>query len=421
MARWRAARGESTRGSSPLAVSPWRSGRARIAAFLLIGLIASDGCSRGSAKAVASSGPEAAAASPPSDAPSASAPAVQAQISPAVFSAPIAASRTHHQTVVAGLIAAEGVIRVMGLTAGEPAWAVDALRGVVWAADAELRLMPAADGVALVWRGILGGKTGATLAVVGPHGEPRGDAVSVGAGSCTTADGVAWIDPRGAGPLHVRARRWGESGAHDVVALSPDRAPTLLCGEHDAFVLGEGDDDLVVTAFSPADGVARPAVAAIRDRDFGDDEEREHEGFTVGDDLGIVRVGGAGTLSVREISHGRASPWRRLKHALSEDDDVVAVDGDGSSIVVVFTREAANGCPGGEPGAQTIRALRIDRQSGDEGMVSLAAADCDSNPGPFWIGDAHGAPVVGWSRRRARSAQGAPPIESVAYRVFHGD
>jgi hypothetical protein len=416
MPRWRAARDKSTgRGEE----GSLRSARVRVALFLLV--VGSGGCSRGSAKPLASAGLEAAAASPSSAAPSASTPPIPPQISPAEFSAPIAASRANHRTVVAGLIAAEGVIRVMGLATGEPAWKVDALHGVAWAADAELRLMPAADGVALLWRGIFGGKTTATLVVLGPHGEPRGDAIAVGAGSCTTADGVAWVDPRGVGPVHARTRRWGELAARDVVTLSPDRAPTLLCAEHDAFVLGEGDDDLAATAFSPADGVARPVVVAIRDRDFGDDEEREHEAFTVGDDLGIVRVGGTGTLSVREISRGRASSWRRLKHALSEDDDVVAVDGDGPSMIVVFAREAADPCPEGGPSAQTVRALTIDRKTGNEALVSLAPANCDSTSGPFWIGAAQGAPVVAWSRRRARPAPGAAPIDGLAYRAFEDD
>src|SRR5277367_1660687 len=166
---------------------------------LLAGLVASGACSRGSAKPSAAVGAEASAATLSPDG-SAEVPAVASSgppaVSPAVFSAPIAASRTHHQLVVAGLVAAAGVVRVMGLTAGQPAWTVDALRGVAWAPDAEMKLLPAADGVALVWRGLLAGKSGATLVVLGPNGEPRGEPLAVGAGSCTTADGVAWIDPR---------------------------------------------------------------------------------------------------------------------------------------------------------------------------------------------------------------------------------
>ena len=304
--------------------------------------LAGSGCSRGSAKAIAAGAPEAAA--PGSAAAATARSARPLQPSPAVFSAPIAALRVHHELVVAGLVAAEGVVRVTALTEAQPAWTVDALRGVAWVADADLKLQPAGDGVALVWRGIRGAKTSATLVLLGPNGEVRGDAVPVGAGWCTTAEGVAWLDPRGNGPAHVRSRAWDQANAHDVAALPADRAPTLICGDHDAFLLGEGDDDLTAIVFSPADGAARPQIMAIRDRDFGDDDEREHEVFTVGDDLGLVRVGGAGTVYVRQVSHGHASPWHRLKHALSEDDDIVAVDGDSTSTFVVYTREATDPC-----------------------------------------------------------------------------
>jgi hypothetical protein len=338
-----------------------------------------------------------------------------------VFSAPIAALRVHHELVVAGLVAAEGVVRVTALTEAQPAWTVDALRGVAWVADADLKLQPAGDGVALVWRGIRGAKTSATLVLLGPNGEVRGDAVPVGAGWCTTAEGVAWLDPRGNGPAHVRSRAWDQANAHDVAALPADRAPTLICGDHDAFLLGEGDDDLTAIVFSPADGAARPQIMAIRDRDFGDDDEREHEVFTVGDDLGLVRVGGAGTVYVRQVSHGHASPWHRLKHALSEDDDIVAVDGDSTSTFVVYTREATDPCAGSESGALTVRAMRIDRQTGDDVTVSLMPGDCDTTPGPFWVDGTSGASVVAWTRRKARPASDGAPIDSLVYRVFEGD
>jgi hypothetical protein len=390
---------------------------------MLVGLllVTSSGCSRGSAKAVAHDGMGEAGTAEASAAPSARAPAGPPQVSPSVFSAPIAALRARHQVVVAGLVAAEGVVRVMALSDGQPAWSVDALRGVAWIADAELKLLPAADGVALVWRGVLGGKAGTALAILGPHGEPRAEPMAVGAGWCTTADGVAWLEPRGSGPLRLRARAWVEPGARDVATLPADRAPTLLCGDHDGFLLGEGDDDLTAIAFSPADGAARPSFVAIRDRDFGDDDEREHGVFTVGDDLGIVRVGGAGAVYVRQISQGHASAWHRLKHALSEDDDIVAVDGDAASTLVVFTREASDPCPGSESGAQTVRAIRVDRPTGDEAAVSLAGGDCASTPGPFWVEGAEGSSIVTWSRRRARPAPDAAPIDGLLYRVFDGD
>jgi hypothetical protein len=394
--------------------------RRLVGPMVLLGVVGSGGCSRGSAKAVASTATSAERAEA---APSATAaPLIAPSPSPAVFSAPIAATHAHGQLVVAGLVADAGVIRVMALGAAEPSWTVDALHTVAWVPDAELRLLPAADGVALVWHGLVAGKTGATLVVLGPRGEPRGEPITVGAGSCTTADGVAWLDARGSGPVHVRARRWDESDPRDIATLSHDRAPTLLCGDHDAFVLGEGDDDLTDTAFSPGEGgVTQPPLVAIRDRDFGEDDEREHEAFTVGDDLDIVRAGGGGTLWLRGIAQGHASPWRHLKHALSEDDDIVAVDGDTGSTLIVFTRDAPDACAGRESGAEIVRALRIDRKTSDEALVTLAPADCDGHPGPFWIGGVQAGPVVAWSHRRSRPASSMAPIDSLVYRTFSSD
>ncbi len=117
----------------------------------------------------------------------------------------------------------------------------------------------------------------------------------------------------------------------------------------------------------------------------------------------------------------QASSWRRLKHALSEDDDIVAVDGDPASTIVVFTREAADACAGSESGALTVRALRVDRKTGEESPATLAPAECDGNPGAFWIGAAPGGPVVAWSRRRARPPPNVAPIDSLVYRVLESD
>ena len=392
---------------------------------LLVLLAASGRCSRGCQQAspprdaaAEASGGEAAA----SDSGVTPTPA-QALLSPAVFSAPIAAIRVNRELVVAGLVAAEGVVRVMGLRDGPTAWTVDALKGVAWIPDADLKLQPAADGVALVWRGNLGGKAGASLVILGPRGEPRGDAVSIGAGACTTSEGVAWLDARSGDAgvaTRVRARRWTDPVAREVVSIPSERAATLTCGEHAMYVLGDGDDDLTVTAFTAGDSPGPPTIA-IRDKDFGDDDEREHEAYTVGDDLGIVRVGDSGTISLREIVSGHASAWRRLKHALSEDDDVVAVDGDVASTLVVFTREASDPCTATDATPESVRALRVERETGEESSVLLAPARCDSAPGPFWIAPNAGGPLVAWTERRTKAAPNAAPIDAFAFRVLYRD
>jgi hypothetical protein len=346
------------------------------------------------------------------------------KLDPAVFSAPIAAARAAHQSIVAGLVAAEGVVRAMGMVDGQPVWVADVLTGVAWAPDADLHAQAAGDGgVALVWRGPRSGKIDRTLVAIGPRGEIRGEPTEIGAAFCATGDGLAWVDPRTRGPTRVLARGWNEAAGRNAVSVASDRDATLVCGDHAVFVLGDGDGDLTATVFLPGDGPPKPPAVALRDADFGDDDEREHDAYTVGDDLGLVRVGSSGAVALREIPRdGGPDPWRRLKQTLPPDDDVVAVDGNADATFVVFTHDADAACPGIGSTAEGVRALRIDRKTGAESLLDLAAADCDRAPGPFWI--AAGAPgglTVGWVERATRLAARAPPITGVALRTIAAD
>jgi len=119
-----------------------------------------------------------------------------------------------------------------------------------------------------------------------------------------------------------------KAAGHEVITLSPDRSPTLVCGARSVFALADGDDDLTVDIFVPGSASARRPTLVIRNSDFAD-EEREHESFTVADDLEIARVGVGGSVATRTVMGDRdASPWRRLKHVLSDEDDLVAIDGN---------------------------------------------------------------------------------------------
>jgi hypothetical protein len=407
------------------------------AAFLLLAFAGGCTC-RGNASGGSSDGGAAAAAassiSAVAEAAAASAPATWGD----VFSAPIAAARTPTGTVVAGLVASEGTIRVAALrdadrlegakcdgatcTGATPAWVVDALRGVSWAADADVHVHPAGDGVAVVWRGQYGGKMSRTLVVLGPAGELRGDPAEIGAAYCANADGISWIDVRSGAPALVRARRWSDSSPHDVVAVSSDRDPSLVCGDHAAFVLGDGDEDVTAAAFGPADSAARPPVVAIRNADFGEDDERDHYPWSAADRLGIVRVGASGGLRVREWQAGATpTPWRRLKHTLAEDDDVVAVDGDDTATLVVYTHDADEACPGVGSTAEAVRALRVDRQSGEDMLVDLAPADCDHSPGPFWVAPSAQGLAVAWVNRGTKLPPKSASITGIAYRTLAPD
>ena len=117
---------------------------------------------------------------------------------------------------------------------------------------------------------------------------------------------------------HLRARRWDEDAPRDIATLAHDRAPTLLCGDHDAFVLGEGDDDLTDTAFSPAEAGARPSLVAIREpRTFGDEQTiavstRPSRGATRSTSCASAAAGrcGCGRSRRRRRRRGTASSTR---------------------------------------------------------------------------------------------------------------
>ena len=337
---------------------------------------------------------------------------------PACYSAPIAAARVNGVDVVAGLVASEGVVRAMGLGAGRVAWTVDVLRSVGWTADAELRVFPAADGFAVLWRGLLDGKSAFRLLVRGPRGEERGEPFPIGPISCNTVDGFAWIGPHEGGHTAVFARGWAEGRTREIAAMPHDRDPSLVCGEHDVIVLGDGDEDLTATRFAFGNPVPPRPTVVLRDEDFGEDE-REHDAYSTGDDLGLVRIGASGAIALREVPRvGPPAPWRKLKHALSEDDEVVVVDGDAASTFLVVTHETEGACPDAGAASESIRALRVDRATGGEALWDLAPADCGRSRGPFWLAAAdHSRPVIAWTERRAGMPPKAAAIAGMAVRT----
>lgn len=334
---------------------------------------------------------------------------------------PIAAVHANHVTVVAGLVAGEGVVRAMATRDGRWLWTVDVERGASWAADAQLRLEAAGDGVALLWRGGHSHAHTGTAYLLGPEGELRGDSQEVGPAFCTTSAGLAWTVPEAHGPVHVHARAWSEPRARDMLAVPPGRAPALVCGERLVFVLGDGDDDLTEASFAPGDVSATPPMAVIRDADFSEDE-LEHEAYAVHDDLEILRVASSGTLASRRVpASGPVAPWHNLRRRLLPDDDVVSIDGDEAGTLIVLTREAAAPCPGTEAPPDRVLALRVERKANVEEVVDLVAADCEHAPAPIWIARSReDSRVVGWAVRRARPRPHVAPIAGLAYRAFVG-
>jgi hypothetical protein len=335
----------------------------------------------------------------------------------ALFSAPIGAARSGNVDVVAGLVAADGTVRLVGLAESGPSWSADALHGVAWAPDAELRVQAAAGGFTVFWRGLRDRKATRTLVLVGPRGELRGPPIEIGASFCATADGVAWVGAHAAGASRVVARRWSESASREVVTVPRGRDASLVCGDHKVIVLAEGEDDISASTFVPGDATAQPPIVVSRDSDFRDDE-REHDAYSIGDDLGLVRVAASGAVAVRELSEGHLAPWRRLEHTLSSDEDIVAVDGDPASTLIVATRDSEDACPDSGSTSESVRAIRIDRRTGQESLVDVAPPDCERMRGPFWIGQATGGAVVAWVERRTEAAPKSAAISGMAFRVL---
>jgi hypothetical protein len=342
---------------------------------------------------------------------------------PDLFSAPIAAARVAHGNVVAGFVAAEGLMRAIriGDRDGGTDWTSDAIHDLAWGPDLDLHLIPAGDDVALLWRKPYEGSALRSLLVLGGvGGAPREDPLDIGSSYCTTTDGLAWLEPQAGAPTRVRARRWSSSAIGDVLGLAADRDASLVCGDHAVIVLGEGEDDTTATSFLPGDPAAPPSVVAIRDSDFGDDDERERHAYSLGDDLGLAWVGDSGTIMLRDLPRGGApSRWRRLKHALAADDDVVAVDGDAQNTYVVYTRGVDDACPDVSVAAMSVKVVVADRAAGTDARLDLAPPSCDRSPGPFWIAPAPGGSVIAWVERAAK-LDAAAPVVGVALRRIAG-
>ncbi len=334
-----------------------------------------------------------------------------------VFSSPIAATRAGPLAVVAGLVVGKGIVRVMAMRDGHWIWAKDVVHGAQWAPDAELTLDGAGAGIVLVWRAGRAEKRPGTLFVLGPDGEIHGAPEDVGSAVCATEAGLAWVGPAHAGSMPIRTRAWAERSGRDALTIPAGRSPALVCGTRVVFVMGDGDDDVTVSALTPGTPSPDSPAVAIRESDFSD-EEQEHEAYSVDDDLRVLRVGSSGTIAVRNLRpSGTLAPWHLVKRRLSSDDDVVAVDGDRAGTIIVFTRESEVDCAPSDGAAVRVQGLRVDETGDSETRIDLAPADCARIPGPIWIAQPSSAPpLVAWVERGPRSPSNGAPIHGLVYR-----
>ncbi|AKV00005.1 hypothetical protein AKJ09_06668 [Labilithrix luteola] len=351
------------------------------------------------------------------------------------YSAPIAASRlSNGEVLVAGLDVAAKAIRLQRISAKDEIVAdKTVLDGIRWSPEVDLKVAPVGPGVALTWRGKRNDKLVRQMLLVGQDLAPASEVADVAAGSCTTRDAVWFTDGR-----KVSSKPW--SGPVHRVTLVKDDDATLVCGNHRAFALldedegialwtlgGEASTDAGAPETGKDAGTHGPRLGAhgplplLPDKDFGDDELRERAEYTVGDDLGVVRVASSGAVAIREVKDGSPGALRRLETKIPHDDDVVAVDASPRAVVIVFTEDASEGCgaDGGAPTARTkVMAMRVDRTQGkpDE-VVELSPGTCGREVGPFFTGVLGDDVSVAWVERVSAIGKARAPIAGLAHRV----
>lgn len=326
------------------------------------------------------------------------------------LSAPIAASHVAADVVVAGLDVAAKAIRVQRInTQDQVVVETLALRDVAWSTDSDLKLVAASEGVALTWRGLRGGKLVRQLVVLDANLEPKGEPTDVSAASCATRDAVWFSDG-----AHASSRPW--AGSPVRVSLPKEKDASLLCGQHRAFAVLEDEDK---TSALVLGGEGGSPVTMIRENDFGEDEQRELAEYTVGDDVGFVRLASSGALAVRELTSEGAGPLRKLKNTIGKDDDVVAVDASNRIVVIVYTQDiseaAKDAATSDTTGCTKIAALRVDRQSFEESTIELSPGRCGYEVGPFFTSAVGEDVSVAWTERTGGAGRGRAPIASLAH------
>ena len=355
---------------------------------------------------------------------------------PGGLSAPIAAARIEAgDVVVAGIDVPAKAIRVQRISASDEV-TVDRtiFEGVKWSSESDLKVVPAARGVAVTWRGLRNGKLVRQMLLLGPDLAPKGDVTEVAAASCATRDALWFTDGK-----RVHGRPW--SGTASKSDLPRDRDAALVCGQRRAFALLDEEDGTSVLllggaadapdaaappsdARGAADGgklaVASGAVSLLKESDFGEDDQRERAEYTVGDDLGVVRLAASGAMVMREIRGGVTGPLHKLKTNIGRDDDVVAVDASLRQVVVVFTQDVSDACPGAKEStvpSTRVKALRIDRTTFEESVVELSAGGCGKEVGPFFTGALQEAVSVAWVERIPVKGQSKAPVAGLAHRL----
>lgn len=344
------------------------------------------------------------------------------------LSAPIAAARGEKgEVVVAALDVPLKALRVQRIDSNDAIVKERTILDgtIVWSSDAELKMAPAAGGVVITARGLTAKRAG-QLVVLGADLAPRGDVMDVAPSTCATEHALWSTDG-----THVRARPW--TGKPYYGSLPKEKDVAFTCGTHRAFALLDEDNGTSVSILTAggADGGGgdagageagvhiAPPVSFLVDSEFGEDEQRERSDYTVGDELGVVRLASSGAIAVRELSGSTAGPLHKLKTQIPRDDDVVTVDASAKALLIVYTQDVSESCngDGGPPTASTkVMGLRVDRKSWEETTMELSPGMCGREVGPFFTGALGDTIAVGWVERAPVKGKSQAPIASLAHR-----
>jgi hypothetical protein len=338
--------------------------------------------------------------------------------SPAASSAPLTAAAAPELSLPIGAdLAPDGAIWVAGYAAARKAVVVtrfdasgaatatgDAFTEADWTSGAELRVFSGAKGIAVAFRGLVGGKSGQHVRLMDPsaHAYPGLDAFDADGIPCGTKDAVVAMDRIAAGG-RLTIHPFDGSAAKLGLPSVPDA--TLACGDSKAFLLDDGDDGLAVRS------IEQTTTTNVAPGE-GDDEPRDHPAFTVGDELSILVVTTGGALKL-------VAPFDQPPRAvgkLGDDEDLVAVDGDEKRAFVVYTKDDLTRC-GADRLVSDVYLQIIPRDGGKSTTDDVVKAGCDVDVGPFWIGAAGGKTIVAWGERDGKRTKGAPPVTGVGYRI----
>lgn len=339
------------------------------------------------------------------------APAASGEAGAGALSAPIAAAHaTGGDVLVAGLDVPGKAIHLLRIGASDEVRAQGTVfDDVKWSSESDLKVIAAASGgAAVTWRGLRSGKMGRALAIVDSGIARKGAPVEVSGPSCATRDAIWFTDGK-----RAHAKTW--AGATIDVDLPKEKEASLVCGTTRAWAFLEEDEGTSFLPLAGADGGRASTVTLIRESDFGEDEQRERSEYTVGDDLGVVRLASSGALAFREVKEGVVGALKKARTRIPHDDDVVAVDASPKALVVVFTQDASSTCPDGQASTK-VSAVRIERGgAGEETPLELSTGTCSREVGPFFTNAVGEGVAVAWVERVPVAGKPKPPIVALAH------